>query len=182
MPISIMEGNMLNAEDRILLRVCNCYGVWGAGIAPQIKEKWSEAHEPHVEYCKSMNHEWKLMAGQVQFSSTDDGKLIGNMFAMPVRRDIEGTVQVFRSFDHWAFAACLNKVSKHCLDIDDEIPTISIPYGIGCGLAGGNINVVNQLILDWSNYHNVNINLWVYNIEEWKASLNKWKKVFNASP
>jgi len=56
------------------------------------------------------------------------------------------------------FKSCLNKISEHFRD-KDQIVKISFPYYIGCGLAGGNWNIYQELI---EKFEQENDNLQVY--------------------
>jgi hypothetical protein len=51
--------------------------------------------------------------------------------------------------DYQAFEICLNKVKiwqSNCLE---GVLPVYLPYGIGCGLAGGNWDVIKHLIEEY---------------------------------
>ena len=178
MSVFIKNGNMLNSEDKYLCQVCNTQGIWGAGIAPQIGKKWPEVHNQHIDFCLLHDKNWQRMKGRSQISISNDYKYIVNMMAMPTRQLNNGTMEVFRSFCHQSFAICLNELDDFIRNNSNASQCISMPYGIGSKLAGGNIDIVNQLILDWSIHTNHKVTLWVFNENEWSDSIKKWKPLF----
>lgn len=170
MSVEIKEGSLLDTSDNIIGHVTNVKGVWGAGIAPQIGEKFKGSYKAHSDYCKAHDNSWEKLKGNIQVIMND--KIILNIFAMPE----------IRSFSHHAFSTSLhlfkayqNLNSNPSLAHDKKI---SLPYGIGCGLAGGDINVVNKIIHDWSIDCDYKVTLWAYNKAEWKKSIDEWEVKF----
>lgn len=51
MPLIYKKGDALNADCDILVHACNCKGIWGRGIAKQIREKYPIAFALYHTYC-----------------------------------------------------------------------------------------------------------------------------------
>lgn len=111
----------------------NTQGVMGSGIALQIKQEYPKHFEKYVEYC------------------TEHKDLLGNSFAE------EGVVGVFGQEHygvgqrHTNYAALLSGLETFFSYIIEENPDtnkIGIPYGIGCGLGGGDWTIMRTLLED----------------------------------
>ena len=47
------EGNIFDAPDHsVLIHACNCFGVWGAGIAAAFKDRYPKAYRQYYRLCK----------------------------------------------------------------------------------------------------------------------------------
>ncbi|MGK4040870.1 macro domain-containing protein [Heyndrickxia oleronia] len=139
--IRIVEGNILDAPEDLIGHQVNCKGVMGAGLAKQIREKYPNVFKDYKELC--LNQAGKLL-GATQYIETSDGKVIVNLFAQDgFGRDKQYT-------DYKALEDSL-KGLKYAITSDQckyKGKSIALPYGIGCGLAGGNWSIVYNMISD----------------------------------
>ncbi len=123
----IVQGDVLDALENgdvdTVLHVVNCQGVMGSGIALQIKKRFPEAYE---KYKQVELYQGLTLGGT---SGNDD---IVNLHA----QDYYGRGK--RHLNYGALAQCLSKVKA--------IKTIGIPYLIGCDRAGGDWEVVKEMI------------------------------------
>jgi ADP-ribose 1''-phosphate phosphatase len=67
--ITYKKGDVLSEapKDGILVHSCNCRGVWGGGIAVQIKDKWPDAFAKYKFICDSniaIPGEYLILAGE----------------------------------------------------------------------------------------------------------------------
>jgi len=138
--IKIVEGNILNATEDVLCQQVNCQKVMGAGLAKQIRNKYPEVYPSYKRFCEGCkDYNRRNLLGEIQTIIVSDGKVIANLFAQyDYGRDKQYT-------DYDALKICFEGILKLASMFND---TIAIPYGIGCGLAGGDWDVVYKTIED----------------------------------
>jgi len=50
------EGDIFDAPDHsVLIHACNCFGLWGAGIAAAFRDRYPEAHDIYYKHCESFS-------------------------------------------------------------------------------------------------------------------------------
>lgn len=141
-------GDIVEAKEDCIVHVVNCRGVMGAGVALAIKNKWPFAFKQYQDYTKNTFDRAKLL-GQCYivdsinlFSLQTDKedyatcKLIANCFAQfNYSRNI-------RELNYEYLARCLfNLVSQ-----TPQNRSFVLPLFMGCGLAGGDWNIVYPII------------------------------------
>jgi O-acetyl-ADP-ribose deacetylase (regulator of RNase III) len=133
-------GNILNVENGIIVHGCNNQGVWGAGLALSIKRKYPEAY-------KLYRDEWERRSGfnlgEVQFYFISYNKIICNA----ITQENYGRDKRYVNYD--AVRKAFEKI--YPLAAIDNIP-IHFPK-IGCGLGGGDWNIVKNIIEEEINGH-----------------------------
>lgn len=142
MAIIYKKGNLFTTDADIIIHGCNCQGVMGSGVAKQIKEKYPEAY---AEY-KRQEKRCGLKVGDIsKFVNSTDGKIIINaMTQYNYGRDN----QIYADYN--GIRSCLRKISneinfrKTIFNILEN-PTLAMPK-IGCGLGGGDWNIVSKII------------------------------------
>lgn len=147
--IKEVDGNLLTYPGlQVIGHQVNCLAVMGAGIAKQIKAKWSNVFKQYYDYCKSFDDTHKLL-GKCQVIDTNDGKYVANLFGEysfceSIAPYEEGGKP--RHTDYDALKECLHRL--HTWMVLNDINTVGVPNLIGCGLAGGSKPIVRQLIED----------------------------------
>lgn len=133
------KGNIVTGTYPIFCHQVNCRKRMRSGLARQIRNKYPEVYQ---EYMKIENP----MLGYILPVFATDGRICINMFAQ------EGYGINKRYTDYTAFKNCLKAITGFIADhhIKDDIP-IAFPYGIGCGLAGGDWYVIKGMLKDFSN-------------------------------
>lgn len=136
--IKIVSGNILDAKEDLICHQVNCYGVMGSGVAKAIREKWPEVYRNYKGYC--YDHGPTYLMGTCLLVPINNGnQAVVNMFA---QNSYGRDDRRYTSYD--SFYNCLEfideTVSRHC--------SIAFPYGIGCGLGGGNWNIIHAMIED----------------------------------
>lgn len=134
-----VKGNILtpaSKDDEFITIVCqqvNCVGVMGAGLAKQIKARFPSVFEQYKSRCA----ERRDNLGTVLYCATDNqaGYVVANLFGQV------GFGTDARQTDYSALKRCFLRIKQ-----DYPKATIRIPYRLGCGLAGGDWNVVKGLI------------------------------------
>ena len=139
MQYSEINGDVLDLKDisgpTYICHQVNCKGAFGAGLARQIRDKFPAAYE---DYKANYRHK-KL--GDYLVTEVARNVYIVHLFG---QRDY-GTEGTFTDYNALSTAF-------HYLFCDYEQAVIRVPYGIGCGLAGGSWNRVKQIILDEAGY------------------------------
>jgi len=139
MSIKIIDGDLFNTKAKYICHQVNCQGRMGSGVAKQVRVKFPEAYKAYSDRCngeKSMKDPlWTL--GKAQFVRCSNGVTIVNMYSQG-NYGYDGKQYT----DYSAFQNCLHEIRK-------TVPTdavIAMPYKIGCGLGGGDWNIVMELI------------------------------------
>jgi len=147
--IKIIEGNILNAKEDIICHQVNCRGKMGSGLAKQIRDKYPNVYEEYISLINWAKKEYKRgyskkesLLGSIQFVNCSDGKVIANLFGQ------EGYGRDKQYTDYNALRKSLESLYEtvtcdyntlHC-------KSIAIPYNLGCSLAGGDWNIVYEMI------------------------------------
>lgn len=139
--MNIVHGDILsNISSDTFTVIChqtNCRGVAGAGLAKAIRERFPNWYNAYRLVASPD------MLGNAQFTPTDDSfdcvicNLYGQLNLGRDRRytDYNALRHSLQTLRHW-----LNK-----LGITEDYE-IRLPYGLGCGLAGGSWDVVSVII------------------------------------
>ena len=48
--IKYIKGDILNVTEGIIVQQVNCFGVMGAGLAKQIRDKWPSVYDTKIEF------------------------------------------------------------------------------------------------------------------------------------
>jgi len=138
--IKIVEGNILDAPEKIICHQVNCQGVMGAGLAKQICNKWKILPN-YKNYIKSNGKEKVLGTIQLIAISFDTGQYICNIFGQyDYGRD--------KSKIYTDYSALKNALTELGSFARLNKFSIAIPFNIGCGLAGGKWDIVYSVIED----------------------------------
>lgn len=135
------QGDILTGNYPIFCHQVNCQGDMGAGLAKQIKEKYPEVYE---EYHADALEGGSDYLGAILPVTTKDGRICINMYA----QDRYGKKGHFTNYD--AFKECLDNIHDFLWVIRDPSRTVAFPYGIGCGLGGGDWNIIHGLLSNFA--------------------------------
>lgn len=131
--IKYIVGNLLESDCDIIIHGCNCVGGFGSGVASQIAKKWPKAKTKYLEYHNTIG--WKL--GDIQIVKLKKGKYLANCATQKeyfprnkVHADYKAIATVMRSLKYMS---------------SDGKLSIGMPK-IGCGLAGGDWKIVENII------------------------------------
>jgi len=131
-------GNLVKEADLglfdVILHGCNCTNHMGAGIAHTIRKRWPEAYDADTEAAEQNTNR------------------LGNLSIAEVDTEAGGKLTVVNCYtqyktygerpaDYEAIAKCFEKVNEM---FKGQGKKIGIPL-IGCGLAGGNWNIVEVM-------------------------------------
>lgn len=150
--MTAFKGNLLDSDCNYICHQVNCQGKMGSGIAKQIREKWPTVYDYYrAMYDEAYNEAlfsadgWgavrqkaaSMIIGNIQIVAVDESRSVVNMFAQS-NYGYDG--KRYTSYD--AFWECLELIKQ-------SVPkgsSIGFPYGIGCGLGGGDWRVIHAMI------------------------------------
>jgi hypothetical protein len=118
----------------------------GAGLAKQIRYKYEQHYKDYVNKCNLIVDKHNLLGKTVTSKISDSLYIMGIFGQLDV-----GTNQ--RQTDYGAFAKGLDTLAwlrNKILEIDNKVKLdIYIPYGIGCGLGGGDWSIMEDVLEKW---------------------------------
>jgi hypothetical protein len=130
--VTFIQGNLLEIESGIICHQVNCRKVAGAGLAKQISNKWPEW------YTKYKNVSGYL--GLVSWHKINDDLWLADLYAQ------DGFGRDRRYTNYAAFGKCLLDLSR---TVDaTKLISVYLPKYVGCGLAGGDWQIVYRIIED----------------------------------
>lgn len=145
MTIKFVNDNILNSNEQYIIHSCNCVTKNSKGLAKSIFDKFNYANTYKTREKNSI-------PGTIDICGNGDNKrYIINLYSQiyPGSSKYSNDTKELRL--KW-FNECLIKVSKI-----ENLNSIAIPYNISCGLAGGNWNDYNDLIIKFDKLIDINI-------------------------
>lgn len=124
----ITNQDLLSVQHGIIAHQVNCKGVMGAGLAKQIRSKYPQVFDSYSKHCSDE------CLGKIQLIQVTESLYVANLFSQL------NYGRGSRHTDYEAMRSCFLKLNQF-KDID-----IYLPYAIGCGLAGGDWQIVSNLI------------------------------------
>lgn len=141
MALIIKSGDLVKDKSiDIFCHQCNCFATMGAGIARQISAEYPEVSKADRQAFEKYGPE--SLFGKVLSVACHDGRYCQNMYS----QYHYGTRK--QMTDYKKFEECLEHVRVFAEKHPNK--TIGFPYGIGCGLAGGDWKTVEGLITRFS--------------------------------
>jgi O-acetyl-ADP-ribose deacetylase (regulator of RNase III) len=133
--ISYITGDLLDANQQVIIQGCNAQGVMGSGVAKSIRSKWPNVYEIYNLRYKTFG----LELGDIIPVATVDGHIIVNC----ITQEFYGRDPIqYVSYD--AIATCLEKINNRVLDWG--VSEVAMPK-VGAGLGGGSWDIIEQIIL-----------------------------------
>lgn len=127
--MTIIEGDILAVSHGVICHQVNCKHVMGAGLAATIRKKYPRHYE---DYMSRAAHLGGLVFTQVN----NDLYIVGVYGQQEYGRDKRYT-------DYDALEKGLIAVGTFAQSLG--LP-VYLPYGIGCGLAGGDWEIVKTIV------------------------------------
>lgn len=144
--VSYKNGDLLSSGCNMICHQVNCKGVMNAGIAKTIRKKYPQVYKVFIaSFCEKYNKLGNIDVVYIQ----PDHLFIINLYAQFNYRPT-GVVHT----DYDAFRKCLGEIKTEVTDhfAAHGKPSggfrIGFPDHIGCGLAGGNWDIVRGIIED----------------------------------
>lgn len=130
--IIIKNGDLLKCKEDIIVHQCNVNGIMGGGVAKQIAEKYTMAEREYIKICQEYENKYENLKGKVDLT-LENGKYIASIFS----QDKEFNT------DYEAMRQALELVRGFA---EQENLSVALPFGIGCGIANGEWELVQDII------------------------------------
>ena len=138
------NGDIVNDDYPFFCQQVNCKGVMGSGLAKQIRDKYPYVY---TEYRELVDRHKNLL-GHIQLVHMTgvNQRICINMFS----QDGYGRDKQYTDYD--AFRNCLDVIANELMSYspNGHYHTIAFPYKIGCGLAGGDWNIIKKMLEEFS--------------------------------
>lgn len=145
--------------NKIIAHVCNNIGAWGKGFVLAISKRWRSPETMYKGwYAGAMrtDHDEKFGLGNIQIVRAEQGIWVANMVAQDGIYAKKGIPPIRYEF----VEECLSKLAMKSIDMS---ASVHMPR-IGCGLAGGSWDKIEEII-NRTLVRN-NINVFVYDLKK----------------
>lgn len=137
--MKIINEDILRAKENIIVQQVNHRGVMGAGLARQIRNKYPGIFKGYSVICSTLSFEEIKDSGYVYYYVVSPTQTIASVFG----QDSFGRDRCYTDY------VSLRNGLKSVYNLSKrQNLSVAIPFGIGCGLAGGNWNTVKGIIID----------------------------------
>lgn len=136
--VEVARQNAFGVNKSIIVHQVNCMRVANAGLALQIKKAWPAWHKAYLDR--------KPLLGSIAITSVEKIKKSGqsNVYVCDFYAQYSyGRAGVYT--DSSAFQRCLENLMIDSLSSASNT-TLFFPYKIGCGLGGGDWDVIGGMI------------------------------------
>lgn len=139
--MNYIKQDLLKIKHGLICHQVNNKKVMGAGIAKDIRILYPQVYTDYIQHLNTYPND----LGTNIYTNITDKLVIVSMLAQ------NGYGRIGRYTDYPAFVNCLLDIDKYNKHLNQEQPHLPVyfPYGIGCGLGGGDWSIVSDLI---SNY------------------------------
>lgn len=141
--VKIKQGDILEANENIVVHQVNVQGMMGGGVARQLAKRYTELEKEYSEFCKIYDNDYNKLKCKV-FKIMINGKFIMNMFSQKENFDT----------DYEAMKIALEEIKEYARGFK---LSIAMPYKIGCGIANGDWNEVYKIIEEVFNDYDVTL-------------------------
>lgn len=140
-----IDGDLIKQAEQfdVIVHGCNCFCAMNSGIAPQVKAKWPQAYEVD---CATVKGD-KAKLGGISFT-TDTNPIVVNAYT----QFEYGTHKM--QCEYIAMRSCMKAIKQQFAGKKIGMPKI------GAGLAGGDWNIISQIIGEELQDEDVTIVIW----------------------
>ncbi|AYV79273.1 MAG: hypothetical protein Faunusvirus7_21 [Faunusvirus sp.] len=145
MAITIVSGDILNADTKYIAHQCNCVTDRAEGLAKKIFSVYDNIYDKRTIATTagtiSMSHYYD------KTSNRPSKPIVINIFAQiyPGKTKYKsGSDSATKRAEY--FESCLMEILKIA-----DLTSIAFPYNIGCGLAGGDSKIYNDMLNVFAN-------------------------------
>ena len=171
--IPLISGNLLDFPTHcetdpdkyvginVIAHSCNCQNVMGGGIAKQIKDRYPQAFEADTERWSNEYNDggnWRCQIGDyskavIETHGTNSPHARTNLSHSTIYNlyTQSGYSTSKREVNYEYFWKAMKAMQEDLLFNQHELNTrqvVGVPYGISCGLAGGNWKIIKAIIED----------------------------------
>lgn len=128
-----MVGDLLEVREGIIVHQVNASGKMAAGLAADIRSMYPAVYRDYQRLFRMD----QLNLGKVFFTQVTPQLCVASI----VGQQFYGKVGVFTDYD--ALTQGFISIKRY---VANRPARVSIPYGIGCGLGGGDWRIVQNII------------------------------------
>ena len=124
---------------------CNCFHTMGNGLALALKTKWPAVTIADKKYGERGDHKKMGTVLPVYVAGKSAVKVIFNCYS-------QFYFGAGRNTDYEAFYLCCESIKDKIKEFNynkiegHKIRVLGVPYNIGCGLGGGNWNIIYSIL------------------------------------
>jgi O-acetyl-ADP-ribose deacetylase (regulator of RNase III) len=142
--MKLIFGNLLDIDEGIILHQCNTQAIMGKGIASFLVNKYPKLKKATMQHVGMAHMLEQEVFGTVFLFPVSDNLSIGNCFSeVGMCSNRKPGDPANTSYD--AVIKCFNYVKE----FNTELREVYIPFKYGCGLAGGNWNIMLEILKDY---------------------------------
>ena len=139
MKINYVSGDIVADEQfDVFCQQTNCFGVMGAGLAKDIAAKYPVVKDTNRRLYKLLGAD--ELYGTIRLIKTNDGRICANLYSQYGF----GRGAIHTNYEQ--FQKCLDALADFCTENLDVTKRVAFPWGIGCGLAGGDWAVIEPML------------------------------------
>lgn len=146
--VIVLEGDLLESDCTTIMHQANCFKSMKAGIAKSIAKMYPESEEADNNFKLSSQNRF----GNFSLATAVNGVSIVNLY---------GQFNMGRGLqtDYDKLELAIGKFLSYAKNniVKADLTKVGVPYNIGCGLAGGDWETVEEILIRQSNIHEVNI-------------------------
>lgn len=147
--LEIVTGSLLESECQYIAHQCNCYSTRSVGLAAAVFNAfpWADVYsDRHQRGSDAAFFGSITIHGNPQLNQRPVINIYGQLYpgkSLPGRDSVTARLAAFRE--------ALARIARI-----PELSSIGFPYGIGCGLAGGDWNEYQKLLEGFAEQVSVN--------------------------
>jgi O-acetyl-ADP-ribose deacetylase (regulator of RNase III) len=146
------EPIIIGDKYSVICHCCNALGAWGKGFVVPLGQKYPIAREKYLKFIKMTKEENRL--GSVSFAKATDNIIVANIIGQYYTYPKDGKIPLDYEALEKGFKFIIEIFKMHKMPLTVHMPKI------GCGLAGGDWNRVEEIIKN--TFINSNIEVYVY--------------------
>lgn len=131
-----INKDILSVTSGAVMHGCNIECTFGAGLALAIKKKWPEAYNADL---KTRKGDFDKLGG-ISYAKISEDFYVVNLY----QQSLKETFYNGRALNYNAFYDAFDRAVDFCQS--KGIVNIFVPYKIGCGLAGGDWEIVYRMM------------------------------------
>lgn len=140
----IRGANLLDATEKVIVHQVNCQSVMGGGVALAIRNKYPKHYMDYMN--DERTPEEKL--GSVVSSFINEKRVVVGIYGQ-----LEFSNRSICNTSYEAVGNALATVCKACTSVNEN--KIAIPYLMSCDLAGGDWNIIKNILTTMEERYNV---------------------------
>lgn len=149
--IKVYDGDLLRSKAQVIGHQVNCLGRMGAGVALAIRNRWPNVYPQYYYFCSGKDP--ASLLGKALPVKTGDCVIMNLFGQLGVRRGAGEQVT-----DYTALETAMQWTASWMKQ--EGLTSIALPYGIGCGLGGGDWDTVLEAIHRVFDNTDIEVELW----------------------